>query len=232
MPTVRGYYYGFLLLHLAGYLVATHLYIRNLSVSGRQFKEWKNWVTVIQFGLEALVIAYFIVFGLYLFAGINTTLLRDGLLLIVTFFIHFVAYISIGKSTALNDPKRPNLDFDVSEKLKSKLDLILETEKPYLKQGIKLSDIAARLDTSPQRLSEFINVTYGVSFSELLNQYRIKEVKRLLTDNRYNVFDLDGIADQTGFNSRINLARVFKKLTGQSPSEYKKAKTNSNLKTA
>ena len=48
------------------------------------------------------------------------------------------------------------------------------------------------------------------------------EVKNKINDRRYNDYSLLGIALDSGFNSKTAFNRVFKKIAGMTPSEFKK----------
>jgi len=59
-------------------------------------------------------------------------------------------------------------------------------------------------------------------FFEFINQYRVNEVKAKITDPAYENLSLLGIAFESGFNTKSAFNRVFKKITGFTPGEYKK----------
>jgi AraC-like DNA-binding protein len=51
----------------------------------------------------------------------------------------------------------------------------------------------------------------------------VDELKKRLNDSRYDNMTVLGLAMDVGFNSKSSFNAAFKKLTGQSPSEYKKS---------
>lgn len=63
---------------------------------------------------------------------------------------------------------------------------------------------------------------FGVNFSTLLSQYRIKEACRRLSSPEYANVTIQSIAVDMGFKSRTNFAAVFKRETGLTPNEYQK----------
>ena len=69
-------------------------------------------------------------------------------------------------------------------------------------------------------LSEAINSGVGKNFNDFVNSYRVKEVEQMLQDGKQEQLSLLGIALECGFNSKATFNRVFKKMTGQSPSQY------------
>ena len=59
----------------------------------------------------------------------------------------------------------------------------LETQKPYLKPDLKITDIVKEFGTNRSYLYEFINLTYQMNFSRFMNEYRLRELERLMYDH-------------------------------------------------
>ena len=102
----------------------------------------------------------------------------------------------------------------------------MESEKPYLDPNFKLIDLRAVLPMNRTYLSQFINDTYGCSFYQFVNRYRIEEAKRLLSENPE--MKIEDIATQCGFASRSVFTRTFTQETDLSPREW--SKQNSVMK--
>jgi AraC-like DNA-binding protein len=97
---------------------------------------------------------------------------------------------------------------------------LMETEKPFLKQGYSLKDLAGQLQIPAYQLSAFINMETGMSFNEMINKRRIgycQEVIKLGEAEQLNIFGLGG---KCGFNNRNTFTIAFKKYTGVTPSEF------------
>lgn len=92
-------------------------------------------------------------------------------------------------------------------------------EKNYT-QDIYLSMLAEKYKLSVPYLSQLLTEELGMNFSVYLASLRINKAKELLSKTKMN---LDEIAIAVGFNSRNTLIRMFKKMEGIKPSEYKKA---------
>lgn len=87
---------------------------------------------------------------------------------------------------------------------------------------ISLDVLALELSINKYNLSKIINQTTGKNFNTFINEYRIKEAIKLLSDQKHDHFSIDAIAEECGFANRISFYRSFKKETGISPSDFKK----------
>jgi AraC-like DNA-binding protein len=95
---------------------------------------------------------------------------------------------------------------------------ILKEEKIYRESGFNRASFAKKLGVREHLLSRIINMHFNKSFSELANEYRLDEAKQLLVSSQSPVTT---IAYDVGFSSITSFNRVFKELTGKSPSEYR-----------
>ncbi len=57
-----------------------------------------------------------------------------------------------------------------------------------------------------------------MSVNEFINIYRIQKAKELLAKDKYYIYE---IAKLVGFDDQQYFTRVFKKIVGVSPSEYR-----------
>ena len=99
---------------------------------------------------------------------------------------------------------------------------ILEGDRLYVDPGLTLERLAQAMNVSPRTLSQVLNSRLGKSFSEVVNSYRVQEVKRLLVDPERRDESILDLSLQAGFNSKSTFNEVFKKLTGLTPSEYRR----------
>jgi len=103
----------------------------------------------------------------------------------------------------------------------SRLKHYMAAEKPYLDANLSLPVLANKLEIPAHHLSRVINEQFGVNFFDFINQYRIEEVKARINNPEYENLSFLGIAFDCGFNTKSAFNRVFKKITGFTPSEYK-----------
>jgi len=87
----------------------------------------------------------------------------------------------------------------------------------YDKQ-ITLEDVAKQAHMTPQAFCRYFKKHTLHTFVSFLNEVRINEACKKLTDGAYN--SIATVAYNCGFNSITNFNRVFKSVTGKSPSSY------------
>ncbi len=100
---------------------------------------------------------------------------------------------------------------------------LISEEKVYTDAELSLSQLAAMMDIHPNYLSQIINSKEEKTFYDLINTYRVEEFKRLSAIPKNQEFTLLSLAYDAGFNSKSSFNRYFKKITGQTPSQYLKA---------
>jgi len=92
--------------------------------------------------------------------------------------------------------------------------------KPYLNRELTIYDLSEQLEIPRHILSEIINEHMGKNFYNLVNDYRVEEVKRRLEDPQYKHLTILAIAYDSGFNAKSSFNTIFKEKTGSTPSEY------------
>ncbi len=105
---------------------------------------------------------------------------------------------------------------DLNEQLVS----FMEENKPFLNPELSLPELAESLEVSRNQLSTVINKIHEKNFYEFVNQYRVNEVKRLMTDPSNKHLKLISLAYDAGFNSKASFNRIFKQMTKMTPSQF------------
>ncbi len=117
--------------------------------------------------------------------------------------------------------KATTVTFDKTEDLK-KLQHFVTGEKIYLDPNLSLTQLAKAVRMSPSLVSDIINRGLGQNFNDYINRYRVETIVKRLSDDNYAHLSILAIALDNGFNSKATFNRVFKKITGKPPSEYRK----------
>lgn len=92
--------------------------------------------------------------------------------------------------------------------------------KPYLNPDYSLELMAKDLNITRQNLSQAINDEIGKNFYQLINEFRVNEFKKYLIDPKMSHITFLGLAYEAGFNSKSSFYRLFKEITGETPTEY------------
>ena len=109
---------------------------------------------------------------------------------------------------------------DAKRYLKRLLDL-MEKEKPYLNGELSINDLTQRLNIPRHYLTQILNENLGKNFYTFVNEYRVKEVIRMMQDPAYDHYTLLALGFEAGFNSKSSFNTIFKNFTGMTPSEYR-----------
>lgn len=87
----------------------------------------------------------------------------------------------------------------------------------FQNSDLNLSLISKITGVSQRNITEGISLQFNCNVRTYINQIRINEARRLLKESDLHISE---IAYKVGFSSPSNFNRVFKNLTGQSPSEF------------
>ena len=87
-------------------------------------------------------------------------------------------------------------------------------------EDISMQDAAAALRYSDAYFCKLFKQCFKVNFSAYLNEYRVNKARQLILDPRLSLKD---IGAAVGYSDANYFTRVFKRLTGQTPSEYRMA---------
>jgi AraC-like DNA-binding protein len=123
------------------------------------------------------------------------------------------------KSTVIKY-KKSGLDKTKVLQLADSLLNYMKLKRPYLEPELTLMQLAKGVNISANDLSQVINESFSVNFFDFINAYRVTTFKNAITSGEMNSKTLLGIALESGFNSKASFNRAFKKMTGQTPSEY------------
>jgi AraC-like DNA-binding protein len=88
----------------------------------------------------------------------------------------------------------------------------------YYDQRHSIRDIANRFYISSSYFCKTFRDSTGFTFTEYLNNVRIKEARALLINTAFKVAK---IAENVGFDNMTHFGRVFKEITGLSPLKYR-----------
>ena len=91
----------------------------------------------------------------------------------------------------------------------------IETNYMY---DISMQDLARHMNYSEAYFCKLFKQCFNKNFTSYLSEYRVVEAKRMLAMPTVNVKD---IGRAVGYSDSNYFAKVFKRITGQSPTEYR-----------
>lgn len=107
---------------------------------------------------------------------------------------------------------------NANKALAVRLRTLMDNEKVFLQSGYSAEDAALALGTNRTYFSRMMNAEFGMKFSDLVTEYRIKEAKELLANPDFNISD---VAFQSGFSDASYMNKKFHQLVGMTPRQYR-----------
>jgi len=101
---------------------------------------------------------------------------------------------------------------------------LIKNEKVFKELDLTLESLSKQMNINRNYLSKAINKTTGKNFNTFINEYRIKEAIKIMSDEKSDLISIDAIALEVGFNNRISFYQSFKKITGLTPSDFRNNK--------
>ena len=90
----------------------------------------------------------------------------------------------------------------------------------FYQSGIMLDEISRKLDMTPEYLGTLFHRETGTTFSAYVKAYRISKAKELLAGTNLKLYE---ISERVGYSDPKYFSRIFKEITGQLPTEYRKS---------
>jgi AraC-like DNA-binding protein len=207
----------------------------------------KKWVITLLTILYLLIFVWLITYMSGVFFGVDISSTMSVLALCATFVMHWTAYIGIYKyklaknkdaiSHFLNNDSAvlsPSLQIvgnstpqEYKESITAdnlyfqKLELLCKDEHIYTDSTLNREKVAEKLGISAGYVSQIVNTITGDNFAHYINQYRVEAVKEMISDPEYENYTLLTMGLESGFTSKTTFYNAFKKVTGQTPNEYK-----------
>ncbi len=152
-------------------------------------------------------------------------------------FLFFLAFIAFNKTDIMSgvssdemhpikntlDPQTVTTDYTDYNNDLDKLTQCMGENKPYLDPLLSIGMLSEITQIPQYRISIVLNKLLKQSFYEYINLLRIALVKEKLKAGEAAKFSILGIALDCGFNSKASFNRIFKKVSGMTPSQYLKS---------
>lgn len=220
-----------------GYSAATVLYLRrhrraveeNYSNVARVNLAWLLW-------LAGAAAAIWVLATTLQITDFNRQLREEHISLSIAVVVYAIGYMGLRQPevfryqtaefaipVAPERYERSGLTDDEARALEQSLRRLMDVEQPWKDSELTLPDLAARLQSTPHKLSEVLNAQVGQTFYDFVNGYRVREVQRRIKAGEARQLKMLALAMDAGFASKSTFNDVFKKHTSQTPSDFRAA---------
>ncbi len=114
------------------------------------------------------------------------------------------------------------LDENASRIILDNLQTLMGKEKLYKQEDLSLEKLSDKIDVSKHQLSQVINELLGTNYFDYINSLRVKDAMKLLLSTTKKEMNIIEIAFEVGFNNKATFNSAFKKITGMTPTEFRK----------
>jgi len=154
-----------------------------------------------------------------LYVAVFTLLTTSRVMSSSTYFDLSVSFLDI----SMGKYRKSSLTEEGKQKILGNIIIEFETKQYYLENLASLSDLAKKVGESPHHVSQVLNEKLDKNFFELLAKYRVEKAKMILNEDHKNRLTIEEISEMVGYNSKTAFNNAFKKLTGKTPSEFRKS---------
>lgn len=124
------------------------------------------------------------------------------------------------RATASNGPEPSDAATANDTRIVETVDGLMRENQMFRDPDLTLNRLARKAGIPSRRISAAINRVLGRNVSQVVNGYRIEHAKRLLADSGLPV---TAIMFEAGFQTKSNFNREFLRLTGTSPSDFRRS---------
>lgn len=221
------YYYWIVIAANSGYTFASV----KLYFDGRKIKTNKR---IILFIKPIAIISTVLLVTLLVMVVLRSAFVHDYILtyyvtLAISFSSHYFITDLMFVLTSPAKYQKSTLSEDSKKELSRKIIWQMETEKYYLNRFGSLNDLARKVNSSPNYVSQVINENLNTTYLELIAAYRVKEAQLMLHSSDIDL-NMEQIAEKVGYNSKSAFYQAFKRLTGMTPIEFRENSPTETLK--
>lgn len=181
-----------------------------------------NWLRFIVYGYTMACMGAVFTFIMFHINGAFAGNLNVFSILYFFIFFFIIFYNTIvPKAFYSNKLSKHTVEInDEMKRIMGKLEERLVNEKVYLDPELSLKQLAASMGEKERAISQAINTLKKRNFKDYINSFRIEHACTLLKEHTNKpIFE---VMFESGFNTKGPFNSAFKKITGKTPSDYRK----------
>ncbi len=192
-------------------------------MSGKEkLKPYERWILTICGAILILFASYvWAILNITKGSYINGALYFSLIIYFVVFTLLYRRKTNDLSSFSVQKYVDKKLDYEEAQLITRKLNKVIPEKELFKNPNLKVSDLAKEINVSGHQLSQLLNDNIGKNFTLFINEYRINEACKILSENKN--LTIDAVADEVGFNAKSTFFATFKKLKGVTPSVYQQS---------
>ncbi len=187
-------------------------------------KPFEKWILVICGGVLLLFVSYvWAILNITRGSYINGAVYFSLIIYFVVFALLYRKKTNDLSSFSTQKYADKKLDQAEAQRITDKLKKVMTEKELFKNPNLKINDLAREINISGHQLSQLLNDNMEKGFTLFVNEYRINEACKLLSEKTN--LTIDAIGDEVGFNSKSTFFASFKKIKGLTPSAYQQSIT-------
>lgn len=197
------------------------------EIASIQMKRVKKWLYLISY--IKLGVLVFIILMVFILNPDTTELTKLNVRLVISIAFFLTSIYILGHPTLmLNIPKYIRQEKQKKGKpLKVTINNLFETmetdmqnNKPYLNSNFNITLFSAKINIPTKKITLTVIEKGFKNFSDYANSYRIKESTSLIESKFLETYNIDALAEASGFNATNTFYRCFKNIHKCTPKAY------------
>jgi len=180
-----------------------------------------SWLRFIVYGyaigsLGSILSFVFSMSGHILVPTISLIIISYYFLFFFAIFYQTISHRMDGKEETTKPKPTPDSEMLL---LMQRIEELVLGKKMYLEPELSIRQIAIELHEKERSISHAINTIQNRNVNDYINSFRIEHACRLLANDKEKpVFE---VMYDSGFNTKAAFNQVFKKITGETPTQYR-----------
>jgi AraC-like DNA-binding protein len=228
---------------LAYNVAAIRLLHRNHELLLQQYSSFEPadlyWLRFFLYLITGTYILSFCITHLLLFGWSDVRPSYIAVQLLITLFIYLMSYRAMLRqglfiAGPLVQPvdaepftaekyQRSGLQPEQAQQYADMLLSCMANDQLYRDPELSIYQLADKTGISKHHLTQVINEQLNRNFYELVNSYRVEEVKQRIIDPAFHHLTIEAIGQEAGFKSKTAFYANFKKQVGMTPAGWKKS---------